>query len=618
MIRGFFSGVWRVLGYVWRGLDASRRFLLNLIFLLIVLAIAAGFFHGQSRPALPQTTLVLNLAGRISEQRDGNERDALLQALQSDAPSDHLLRDIVAGVDHAAADPNITQMVLQLDDLQGAGLPTLREVGAALDRFKAKGKPVIAWASHYAQGPYYLATHASKVYLHPQGEITLKGYGGMRSYYKDALDKLGVTVHFIRVGTYKSAAEPFIANGPSPAAQEAAAYLYGDLWATYMAGVESARMLPQGTISQYIDTLPERLAELGGDAAKLALAAKLVDDLKTFDELTPVLIKGGAYDNKDQTYRYVSFEQYLKRLPVSLPGKGLGVIVAEGEIADGRTSGGGIDGQATVELIRKARKDENIKAVVLRINSPGGSAFASELIRHELAKLREAGKPVVVSMGDVAASGGYWISMASDAVYADAATVTGSIGVFSLLPTAEGAFDKLGIHAGGTGTTWLTNAGDPSQPLDPRFKAVLQSQVNHIYDEFTSRAAVARKTDPAKIDAVAQGRVWTGQQAKDRGLVDRIGNLGDAIQAAAKLASLSGQPKVSYIEREPGRLAAIFDALNQQTQAFLSDQLQLHVGALFVPPKVVRDMRAELGWLADLEHGNKPFVAVTHCFCRAP
>jgi len=622
VIRGFFSGTWRALGFLWRGLDASRRFLLNLILLVIVVAVVAGLFHQAPEPLRARTTLVLNLTGQVTEQHNDNDRASLLRAVQDDAQPNPLLRDVLAAIDHAATDPDITQMLLQLDGFRGAGLPTLREVAAALDRFKARGKPVVAWSSHYAQGPYYLAAHASQVYLHPQGDVSLVGFGAVRSYYKDALDKLGVTVKLIRVGTYKSAAEPFIANGPSPAATEAADALYGDLWSTYLAGVEAARKLPKGSISAYIDSLPERLAALDGDAARLALAARLVDGLKTDDELSASLLKTGAYDPEKKTYRAVSFEQYLQHLPMTLPGKTVGVIVAEGEIVDGRAHAGGIGGLSTAELVRKARQDDKIKAVVLRVNSPGGSAFASELIRHELALLRAAGKPVVVSMGDVAASGGYWISMASDAVYADAATVTGSIGVFSLLPTAEGALDKLGVHASGSGTTWLTHAGHPGLPVDPRFEAILQSQVKHIYGEFTHLAAQARKTDPAKIDAVAQGRVWTGQQAKARGLVDQLGNLGDAIQAAAKLAKLPGTPKVSYIEPEPGRLAALFDTLNQQTRTFLSEQFQLQVDALFPATRVVRemgrDMSAELGWLTELKQGDKPFVSVAHCFCTAP
>lgn len=618
MIRAFFSGVGRWLIRLWRVIDISRRLVLNLIFFVILLIVLLAASYNQPPILLDKTTLVLSLSGQITEQRNGNERASFMRALQSNEPPSPLLRDVVAVLDHAAADPHITQLVLNVDDLRGAGLPTLREIADALDRFKAKGKSITAWASSYEQGPYYLAAHANHVYVHPMGSVYLKGFGGLRSYYRDALDKLGVVVNLIRVGTYKSAAEPFIANGPSPAAQEAATSLYGDLWSTYLNGVESARKLAPGTLTQYIDTLPERIEAAGGNSGQAALQAKLIDGLKTWDELTTPLIQTGAADAKIHSYRSVTFEQYLKLIPSAPLGNGIGVIVAEGEIVDGVASSGSVGGRSTSDLIRKARLDDSIKAVVLRVNSPGGSAFASELIRYELELVRRAGKPVIVSMGDVAASGGYWISMSADRVMADAGTITGSIGVFALVPTAEKAFDKLGVHSAGVATTWLTNAGDPSQPLDPRFAALMQTDVNHIYSEFTRLAAKARKTEPNKIDEVAQGRVWTGAQAKEHGLIDQIGTMTDAIQTAARLAKLPGKPKVTYIESDPGRFAAIFDALSQQTQAFLMDQFDVRLGPVFAPPKMARDMRAELGWLADLSERNKPFTSVTHCFCKAP
>jgi protease-4 len=282
-----------------------------------------------------------------------------------------------------------------------------------------------------------------------------------------------------------------------------------------------------------INDLPAQVAAVNGDLAKLSLSTKLVDGLKTKDELRQMMIKRGAADAENKSFRQVSFDDYLNRVPRKLTGDAVGVIVAQGEISDGSAGPGAIGGDSTSKLIRMAREDDSIKAVVLRIDSPGGSAFASELIRRELELTRAAGKPVVVSMGNVAASGGYWISMSSDEVIAEPTTITGSIGVFAILPTADKVIDKLGIHTAGQPTTWLGDAGNPLRPLDPRFGQVIQGSINHIYAEFTTKAAAARKTTPEKIDEVAQGRVWTGAQAKDRGLVDRLGSYGDALKSAA-------------------------------------------------------------------------------------
>jgi len=619
MIRSFFSLIWRALRAIWSAVDAGRRFTLNLLFLLIVLALAIGLFYGRSGD-LPstalqdKTTLVVNLSGSLPEQRLDKEGDALVRALQSDAAYQPLLREVIAGIDQAAQDPHITQMMLNLDDLGEVGLASLHEVAGALDRFKARGKPVVAWATGYRQGPYSLAAHASKAYVHPQGSIDLIGFGGKRWYFKDALDKLGVKFHLIKVGTYKSAAEPFIANGPSPAAQEASDFLYGDLWTRFQREVEGARKLAPHTITHFVDTLPQAMQQADGDAAQVALNTHLVDGLKTLDELTPELIKTGAPDGRHETYRHIDFQTYLQRLPPPPgPTAPIGVIVAEGEIVEGRSSAGRIGDRTLTELIRQARLDVHTKAVVLRVNSPGGSALASELIRHELQLLRASGKPVVVSMGNVAASGGYWISLASDAVLADASTVTGSIGVFGLLPTAPEALNKLGIHTGGHGTTWLSDASDPSQPLDPRLEAVVQSSVNRVYAHFIQLAAQARKTTPAKIDAVAQGRVWTGAQAQERGLLDQLGGMQDALKAAAKLAKLPGQPQFRYIEPESKLLSSIVAAMGQQTRVFLGERLQVALGPLAGP--AVEAARNDWSWVNDVQQRGQLFSTVTHCLC---
>ncbi len=618
------SYIRRGFGFFWRALDTGRRTVLNLIFLALVLILLYAIFGGGAKPLQPKTTLVLELKGELVEQSSVNATDALLaNARGSEVHKMMQLRDVLAVLDKAAKDPDVNGAVLLTDELQGAGQATLREVAGAIDRFKASGKPVIAWGSSYDQRQYLLAAHASEVYLHPMGMVMLEGFGRYRNYYRDALDKLGVTVNLLRVGTYKSFAEPYIANGPSPAAQEAESYLNNALWASYTDNVEKARKLPQGQIMKMINDLPAQVAAVNGDLAKLSQSNKLVDGLKTKDELRAMLIKRGAPDTEGKSFRQVAFDEYLGRVPRKLTGDAVGVIVAQGEISDGSAGPGAIGGDSTSKLIRLAREDASIKALVLRIDSPGGSAFASELIRRELELTRAAGKPVVVSMGNVAASGGYWISMSSDEVIAEPNTITGSIGVFAILPTAEKVIDKLGIHTAGQPTTWLGDAGNPLRPLDPRFGQVIQGSVNHIYAEFTAKAAQARKTTPQKIDEVAQGRVWTGVQAKDRGLVDRLGSYGDALKSAAARAKLPADYRVVYVERDVSKFDRFVEMLGGGSAQAMAKAVgaQLKLGAAVstgLPPGAAQGIANDFGWLAEITSAHKPFTAITHCLCESP
>ncbi len=609
---GWFS---RWFGRFWWLVDASRRTVFNLIFLVIVVVVVVAIATSGAPKLEDNTALVLNLRGPLVEQHASGLRDAALAQLSGEPPSSTQLRDVLTVLDAAAQDPKITRAVLVLDDFKGGGMAGLREVAAALQRFRATGKKVIAWGAGYDQRQYYLAAQADEVLMHPMGLLFLQGFGRYQNYYRDALDKVGVTVNLVRVGTYKSFAEPFIANEPSKEATEASAFLYNGLWATYTDGVEKARKLPAGSVMALLNELPQRLAAAGGEPGKLALQAKMVDGLKTRDELRQMMIERGAKDADGKTFRQVSFDNYLARQKPQLIGDAIGVVVAEGEIIDGLAPAGTVGGASTAELIRKARNDKSVKALVLRVNSPGGSVYGSEIIRRELELTRAAGKPVVVSMGDVAASGGYWISMSSDEVMADASTVTGSIGVFALLPTVDKALEKIGVHTAGVTTTWLGAAGDPRLPPDPRFLSLMQTIINQVYSDFTTKAAQARKTTPDKIDAVAQGRVWTGEQAKERGLVDTLGGYRDALKSAAKRAKLDDDARVVYIQPEPDRAARLLELLGGAAVQALAARFDLQVAPLGVPGKVVQEARQELGWLADMTEGRKPFTAITHCLC---
>lgn len=607
----------RWFGIFWRSLDAVRRAILNLLFLLIIILLAIGIFSGGKRID-EKTALILDLKGALVEQQSGNVREQLVSEAQGDTKENVQLRDVLQVLDAAAKDPKISSAVLLLDDFQGAGMPMLRDVGEALDRFRAKGKKVVAWSSSYDQREYFLAVHADEIYMHPMGMLELEGFGGHRNYYRDVLDKLGITVNLMRVGTYKSFAEPYIANEPSPAALEAETYLYNGMWKNYIETVEKLRKLPAGTIMQTIDNLPQLVQEVHGDLAKLALKNKLVDGLKTRDELRQMMIARGVADEKTHSFRQISFDDYLAKQKPQALGDAVAVIVASGEISDGMAPPGSIGGLSTANLIRQARDDNQVKAVVLRVDSPGGSAFGAELIRRELELTRAAGKPVVVSMGDVAASGGYWITMSSDEVMADPATVTGSIGVFALLPTADKAMEKIGVHSGGVTTTWLRDGYNPLRPLDPRLRDVIQSTIDHIYDDFTTKAAQARKTTPGKIDAVAQGRVWTGEQAKERGLIDTLGSYRDALNDAAKRANLGDDYRVVYMERELNGVDRILKMFDTRVAATLNDQFDLKLMQSGVPPAAAHQVLHDLSWLNAVAESHKPYSAVTHCFCSQP
>ncbi len=644
------STVGRALRGAWRLLDATRRTLLNLL-LLVVLAAVLWLALRPTAALLPKTTLVLNLSGPLVEQRSSSARGSALRQLQGDDHAQLQLRDVLAVLQAAAKDPAITQAVLLLDEFGGGGMPALREVAAAITRFQAAGKPVLAWAPSYDQRDYYLAAHASEVWLHPMGAVLVEGFGRYRNYYKDSFDKFGITANVLRVGKFKNAGETFAANAPSKETLESESYLFDALWAQWTGGVEAARKLPAGSVMQLVDGLPGNLQAVGGDQARLVLQAKFVDALKTRDEVRDVLTQRGARDDDKKSFRQVSFDEYLARLKPQRGGDAVGVVVAQGEISDGEAGPGSIGGRSTAALIRKARDDEHIKAVVLRVDSPGGSAFGSELVRRELELTRAAGKPVVVSMGNLAASGGYWISLAADEVIADETTITGSIGVLAILPNAQGALDKLGLRTGGYTTTWLAGAFDVRRALDPRMAAIVQASIEHIYGDFTARAAAARKTTPQQIDAVAQGRVWTGRQALERGLVDRLGSYGDALAAAAQRAKLPDTARVQYLEREPGRWDRLLNliggsALQAQVDGLLavlaasgglaggdvaraaggnmgraaSGDMTRAASALAggLPRSAVDGLRNDLGWLAAVAERRQPFSAVVHCLCSAP
>jgi protease-4 len=614
---GFVGFVSRLYG----ALDASRRFAMNMLFLLILVALfALSISPGGGTGLQPKTALVLNLTGRIVEQHTGNSRLMALTRQFDDEDPEMQLRDVVDVIDSAAKDTNIARILLMTDDFQGGGLASMREIAAAMKRFQASGKEIVAWGIYFDQRRYFLAAHANQVHVHPMGGVILEGFGGHRNYYKNALEKIGVAANVVRAGKFKNGGETYFASEPSKETLESDKTLYDGLWNTFIADIEAARKLPAGSVVATIAKIDTLLSEAGGDAAKVAKAANWVNGVKTRDDIRQMLMEKGEKDEVNKTFRQVNFHNYLATLKPKQGGDAVAVVVAEGDITDGNAPAGQVGGRSTAELIRRARNDDRYKAIVLRVNSPGGSPVGSELIRRELEIAKGQGKPVVVSMGDVAASGGYWISMGADETIADAATVSGSIGVYGILPTGDKAMEKLSINTGGYATAWLREEGyDPRRPLSPRFVKVAQAGVDHIYAEFKNRAAAARKTTPEKIDEVAQGRVWTGAQAKDLALIDRIGFFADAVKAAKTRAKLDDDASVEYIEPEKTKLEKFleaFGAAGARAAWSLVDKATL----TGLPTAAARDVRRDMVWLGEVSDRARqtgmPFAAVAHCLCK--
>src|SRR5258706_10484252 len=404
----------RFLSYLWRIVDGTRRIAVNVLFLLIVALVLVAWFGGNKLKIDNDTALVLNLQGDLVEQYTGSTYEVMLADTLGEGPRETRLRDVLDALDTATHDKRITRVVLVLDDMDNASTASLNEIVAALARLRASGKPVVAWGSSFSQAQYFLAAHADQVYLHPHGTVDVRGMGGNSLYFKDVLDKLGVTVHTFQAGKYKSAIEPFTRTGPSPEALEADQFWLNDIWATWTESVEQARKLPAGEIHRIINDLPARLASVHGDIAQLALAAKLVDGLLTRDEFRAQLIEQGApLDEKEGTFRQVALVAYAGQI-AEARGDSVAVVVAQGEIIDDDAPPGALGCRSTAELLRRAREDETIKALVLRVNSPGGSVFGSELVRREVELTEEAGKPGVGLLGRVSAARGYWGGVEGD------------------------------------------------------------------------------------------------------------------------------------------------------------------------------------------------------------
>jgi protease-4 len=613
----------RVLVGLWDAMNFTRRLFFNLLFFFLLLIFLAVIAAGDRvKPLLERSTLVIAPEGALVEQYTTDPISRALAKNLGEEGGEVQLRDLLRVLDAAKDDKRIERVLLRTDRMTFSGYASIRELADALARVKAAGKQVITYGEYFDQAQYLLAAHGSEVYMDPEGGLLLEGLDRYRLYYREGLqDKLDVDVHLFKVGEYKSAAEPFVLDAASPEAKEADLFWMNDVWQRYLGDIAKSRRLEPEQIAADIDTLPAGIAATDGDLGKYALQHRLVDGLKTREQVEDLLVERGIADeDAEGGFRQVPFEAYLKhvdRAMIASPRQPqVAVVVAEGEITGGEQPPGTIGGESTAALLREARDDEHVKALVLRVDSPGGEVFASEQIRREVVELKKAGKPVVVSMGDLAASGGYWISMNADRIYADPSTITGSIGIFGLIPTFQRTLANIGARTDGVGTTRFAGAFDVTRPLAPEVGQVIQSVIEKGYRDFTGKVAAARKRSVEQIDQVGRGRVWSGAQAKERGLVDAFGGLQKAIEDAAARAKLGkpGEWRVRYVEKPATPFERWF-------AGFAESRIG---GALLGDSSVARGLLAKLmpnaeGELRVLERamqpGGAPVKALAHCFC---
>lgn len=551
----------RFFGAIWGGFKLIRNLVLNLIFLALFVVVLSGIFSGDDKIEVPPTAaLVLDLNGDLVEEQSWVDPvEALINesAGGSEETPEILVRDLVKVIQNATKDDKIKVMVLALADLNSGSIDKLQTVGAELEKFKTAGKKIYATGNFYSQNQYFLASYADSINLQPGGSVILDGYGSYPMYYRSALEKLKITTHVFKVGTYKSAVEPFLRDDMSPEAKEANSLWLNELWSIYKTQVAARRGFEVTNFDETFASLTEKLTAVEGNLTQYALNAKLVDTLKTREGFQQDMIALVGADDKEHTFNQIHYEDYRKLVipPVKVVNPmtdKVALVIARGNIVDGTAKAGTIGGDSTARLLRQARYDEKVKAVVLRIDSGGGSKFASEIIAEEIQLLKDAGKPVIASMGAVAASGGYWIAANANEIWASPTTITGSIGIFAMFPTAEKAFSTLGVNVDGVGTTELAgfSSGLPFfRGLTPDAEKLMQLTVERGYDEFLSFVGTSRNLEKVAVDKVGQGRVWTGTKALEFGLVDKLGTLDDAIAAAASKASLSNFD-VMVVEQE--------------------------------------------------------------------
>lgn len=533
--------VFNIFMYAGRFLTAIRNTIVNLLILILLVIWVTGWLGSDEKPRPNSGILRLDLTGRIVEQKriTGDLQNYIGRHFNTnEVDRETELQDILDTIALAADDPKITSLLLNLKDLRSAGLNQLQTVGKALQEFKKSGKRVVAAEDYYTQSQYFLASYADTVILNPMGFVDIHGFGNYRLYFRDALEKLKIKYSIFKVGQYKSALEPFTRNNMSePDRKQNQEWLSG-LWSLYRTEITKQRHLSPDVIANYTNHIDQMLRKTAGDSGQLALQTGLVDKLMTRQDIQHYLkTLSGTKPHFISSSDYLQSKHQDLELELTHQNK-IGVLVAEGNILPGKQPIGRIGSDSLSQLIQKAGKNDSIKGLVLRINSPGGSAFASEIIRQELLEFKKTGKPLVVSMGSYAASGGYWIGADADEIWASPATITGSIGIFGAIPNFSESLRALGVYSDGTGTTPLSAGLDVTRELPLQLQNAIQQNVEHGYNQFLNIVAKGRDLPLDTVRRLASGRVYDGVKAKEIGLVDQLGNLEEAIESAAELAKL--------------------------------------------------------------------------------
>lgn len=580
-----------------RFVSGLRLLTANLLFLVVIALLVMVLSSGEIPTVPKKGALLLNISGTLVDQKAYLDPVASILGQTNPEQQETLVQDVIDAVNYASNDPRINTLVLSLDQLMYGGISKMQEIAPALQAFRSSGKKIIAIGDNYTQDQYWLAAQADEVYIHPMGGVLLQGYGLYRSYFKAALDKLHIDFHIFRVGEFKSAMEPFMRNDMSAEAKRSNLGWLNTLWGEYTHTVTQRRGLPAEALDQYANTIDQLLEQHQGDSAAVAVATGLVDGIKTPDQVNDYLLQQVGAADREGYFQAIGYERYLwlKALERTKPvaSDRVGIIVAAGNIMDGDQPAGTIGGDTLASLIREARRDSQIKSVVLRVDSGGGSAFASEIIRRELELLQKTGKPLVISMGSMAASGGYWISAQADEIWAMPTTLTGSIGIFGAFPTIDKTLAEVGINTDGVGTTTLAGATRIDRPLQPIAARSIQSLINHGYEQFLAIVASGRNMPVAQVADIAGGRVWSGVDARELGLVDQLGTLQQAVESAAALAKLSDydtklieiplSPQEQLLKELSGKVAASWLPVNSgwlaQLQGWLSP-LQARLGLL--------------------------------------
>jgi len=600
---------------LWTTADALRK-IVHLVVMLLVLSILISVFSA-SAPSVPASAaLVIRPAGLIVDQMSGDPYSRAFAELTGDAEPQTLAQDIIDGLEYAKDDDRITSVMLDLTAMPGGGLSKLNRIADAISDFRESGKPVIAKADFFSQGSYYLAAHADEIYMHPEGAVLLSGFGSYRSYFKDAIDTLLIDWNVFTAGEFKSAGDSYRRNDMSAADREAISHVLDQYWARYMNDLETARELEPGTIESILGDLVATIEASDGDLGQVALDFNFVDGLWTREQIRARMVEVAGENGDESAYPVAGLDDYLQQMRM-LRGPdeadaNIGIVVASGEILFGNQPPGMIGGDSTARLLRQAREDDSVKAVVLRVDSPGGAQFASEVIRDEVEALKAVGKPVVASMSSIAASGGYWISMSADQIFASPYTITGSIGVIGAFPTFERSLGAIGISSDGVGTTPWSDALRADRTMSDEAKTVFQLTINNSYDEFIRGVAGGRDMTPEAVDAIAQGRIWTGTDAVSNGLIDQIGEIDDAIAAAAELAGIDpDEAGQMYFEKklDPAEQMALDLMRGAQSWGF-------DFGRLTNPRQSIEELADVVeNALTPLMRFNDPNGIYAHCFC---